>query len=221
MYSDGMSIKVFIFEDNWMCREALVSVLGSEEGIEVVGAAANIRDGMDQVVTSPPDVVLMDIRFNDQNLGIEATAKLLELLPGTKVIIFTGFSDEDTLRRAIDAGAAGFLLKSEVQDPETIARAIRSVCTGGAYITPSITATLLKLMKCTNVNSGFELTNRELQILKLIAEGRDNKGIATVLNIEVRTVANHVSNILFKMNARNRTEASAIARREGLLNETA
>jgi DNA-binding NarL/FixJ family response regulator len=163
----------------------------------------------------------MDIRFNDQNLGIEATAKLLELLPGTKVIIFTGFSDEDTLRRAIDAGAAGFLLKSEVQDPETIARAIRSVCTGGAYITPSITATLLKLMKCTNVNSGFELTNRELQILKLIAEGRDNKGIATVLNIEVRTVANHVSNILFKMNARNRTEASAIARREGLLNETA
>jgi DNA-binding NarL/FixJ family response regulator len=164
-----------------------------------------------------PDVVLMDIRFHKENLGIGATSTLKEKLPETKVIIFTEFPDEEILRGAIKAGASGFLLKKEVQDTDIITNAIRTVHRGDAYITPSITAKILNEIKRLTEKCKFELTKRELQILRLIADGKDNKGIAKTLDIDERTVANHISSILFKMNAKNRTEAATIARREGIL----
>jgi DNA-binding NarL/FixJ family response regulator len=216
-YKGNVSIRVFIFEDHWMCREALVSVLSKEKGIEIAGATEGVQEGIEEAIKIKPDVVLMDIRFHTENLGIGATSTLKEKLPKTKVIIFTEFPDEEILRGAIKAGASGFLLKKEVQDPDIIVKAIQTVYRGDAYITPSITAKILNEIKRLTEKCKFELTKRELQILRYMTEGKDNNGIAKALDIDIRTVANHVSNILFKMNAKNRTEAAAIARKEGLI----
>jgi DNA-binding NarL/FixJ family response regulator len=218
MCSEGIvPIKVFIFEDHWMCREALVKVLGQEKDLAVVGAVEDVREGMEKVVKAEPDVILMDVLFKGQRLGIDATAALKKQFPEAKVIVFTEFPDEQTLRDAVTAGASGFLLKREVQAPELIVAAIRSVHRGDAYLTPSMTAKILSVVQRLAEPDRYGLTKRELEVLVLIAEGKDNKGIARLLGIDDRTVANHVSNLLFKMNAKNRTEASAIARREGLI----
>ena len=210
-------IKIFIFEDDWMCREALVSVLGKEEGIDVIGDAEDVHVGLERALKINPDIILMDIRYHGEDLGIEATSTIKEKLPETKVIVFTAFPDEENLRDAVKAGASGYLLKKEVQDPDTIAQAIHTVYRGNAYMTPAITAKILDVIKGLTKKRKYELTKREVEILKLMADGKDNKEIASSLSINIRTVANHVSNILFKMNAKNRTEAGAIARREGLV----
>jgi DNA-binding NarL/FixJ family response regulator len=212
-----MSIKVYIFEDHWMCREALVSVLGNENGIEIVGAVEDVQKGLMDIQWLKPDVVLMDILFQGQKLGIQATSTLKEKLPQTKVIIFTEFPDEETLQNAVKAGASGFLLKKEVQDPAIIAHAIRTVHQGDAYLTPSMTTKILNVVKRLAESNTYELTKREIQIVKLIAQGKDNREIGEALSIDIRTVANHISNLLFKMNAKNRTEAAAIARRDGFV----
>ena len=216
-YRHDMPVKVFIFEDHWMCREALVSVLGKEDGIEIMGTSEDAREGLPACIDCKPDVVLMDVLFRGERLGLQATAELKEKLPETKVIIFTEFPDEETLQGAVKAGASGFLLKKEVQDPEIILNAIRAVHHGDAYLTPSMIAKVLNVVRRLSDKDKYELTKRERQILKLISEGNDNRGIAKDLQIDERTVANHVSNLLFKMNAKNRTEAAAIARKEGIL----
>lgn len=216
-YSNAMPIKIFIFEDHWMCREALVSVLGKETGIEIAGAVDDIRKGLEEVAMAKPDVVLMDVLFHGEKLGIQATSTIKEQLPETKVIIFTEFPDEDILQGAVKAGASGFMLKKEVQDPDVITKAIRTVHNGDAYMTPTVTAKILKAVQQLTNGDKYELTRRELEILKLVAEGKDNREIGKELAIDIRTVANHVSNLLLKMNAKNRTEAAAIARREGMV----
>ena len=216
-YTENVRIRVFIFEDHWMCREALVAVLGQQEGIDLVGAAEQLTDGLRKAEKIRPDVVLMDIRFSGEDLGIQATAILKEKMPETKVIIFTDFPDEEKLRGAIKAGASGFLLKREVKDPETIIKAIRAVYNNDAFMTPSIIAKLLKEVRRLSTGHKYQLTDRELEILKLIKKGKENREISIILNIKPRTVANHVSNILYKMNAKNRTEAVAIATREGIV----
>jgi len=212
----NMPIRVFIFEDHWMCREALVSVLDKEESIEVAGAVGDVLAGMEECVRSKPDVVLMDVLFQGTRRGIEATGMLTKRLPATRVIIFTEFPDEETLQSAITAGAAGFLLKQEVHDPVTIAAAIRTVHHGNAYMTPSMTTKILKVVRRLSRDGSYDLTKREREILQLITEGRGNREIAGELAIDVRTVANHVSNLLFKMGAKNRTEAAAMARKAGI-----
>lgn len=216
-YRETMPIKVLIFEDHWMCREALISVLGKEDGVELAGAVEDVYVGLEEAERIKPDVVLMDVLFHGEKLGIQATVELKKILPDTKVIIFTEFPDEDTLQSAIKAGASGFLLKKEVQDPDVILQAICSVHRGDAYMTPSMTAKILRVVQRLSDHDKYELTKREIEILKLITEGKDNKEIAKALEIDIRTVANHVSNLLFKMSAKNRTEAAAIARREGLV----
>jgi DNA-binding NarL/FixJ family response regulator len=213
----AMSIRVFIFEDHWMCREALVAVLGQEPDLQVLDAAEDPESGLAKAVAARPDVVVMDVLFGGKRLGIEATAALKAQLPDVKVIIFTEFPDEETLRSAVTAGASGFLLKREVQAPEIIANAIRAVHRGDAYLTPSMTSRILNVVRHLSETEHHGLTRRELEVLRLVAEGQDNKGIARRLGIDERTVANHVSSVLFKMNAKNRTEAAAIARKSGLV----
>ena len=115
------------------------------------------------------------------------------------------FQSLETLQSVITAGAAGFLLKQEVHDPETIAAAIRTVHHGNAYMTPSMTAKILTVVRRLSRDGSYDLTKREREILQLITEGRGNREIAGELAIDVRTVANHVSNLLFKMGAKNRT----------------
>jgi len=198
-------------------------VLSKIDDIEVVGAAEEVQEGLDRALKVKPDVVLMDIRFKTktsdrlEDLGIKATSVLTEKLPEVKVIVFTEFPDEDNLHSAVKAGASGYLLKTEVQDPDIIVQAIDSVYRGEAYMTPSMTAKILKVVKKLSKDCKYDLTKTEQKVVKLIAEGKDNREIAKTLNVNVRTIANHVSNILLKMNAKNRTEAAAIARKDGVI----
>lgn len=200
-----------------MCREALIAVLEKAADIELAGSCDRVKDGLTECETMKPDVVIMDVQFHGEKLGIEATSALKKTLPHAKVIIFTEFPDEDILRSAVQAGASGFLMKKEVEDPDVIIGAIRAVHRGEAYLTPSMTAKILNVVQRLSDNDKYGLTKREIEVLKLIAEGSDNRSIAKGLSIDERTVANHVSNLLFKMSAKNRTEAAAIARRERLV----
>ena len=208
-------IKVFIFEDHWMCREALVGVLGQEADLKLVGAAADVAEGLAELPTAKPDVVLMDLRFNGKNQGIEATAKIKAMWPETKVIIFTDFPEDTHLTEAVQAGASGFLRKKEVQDPAILVDAIHTVQQGDAYLTrTAATKAVQEIRRLSNA-----LTGRERQILQLIAEGLENKEIAYRLGAAERTVANHISKVFSKLNVHNRTEAVAVARREGLIED--
>ena len=121
------------------------------------------------------------------------------------------------LPHLLEAGAAGYLLKKEVQDPETIIQAIKTVYHGYAYMTPAVTAKVLNVIKNLIKSGEYNLTKREMEILSLMSKGEDNRKIADLLNINIRTVANHVSNILYKVDAKNRTEAAVIARKLGLI----
>jgi DNA-binding NarL/FixJ family response regulator len=210
-------IRVFVFEDEWMCREAIQSVLERTHGIEVVGAAATAAHAVEDVTALKPDVILMDIRLQGDTNGIQATEVLTRRCPEVRVVIFTSFPDSDTLNAAILAGAAGYLLKEETGNPDILVQAIREVHQGNAYMTPRISAEILKVIRKPHDHNPFGLTRREFEILSLMAEGLNNRTIARELSIQERTVANHISNILFKMNAKNRTEAASIARRQGLL----
>ena len=212
-----MVIKVFIFEDHWMCREALVAVLGQEADLVVVGTTADVAEGLAALITARPDVVLMDLRFHGETRGIEATARIKMMLPHTQVIIFTEFPEDTDLGAAVKAGASGFLLKKEVQDSAMIVDAIHAVHQGDAYLTRTAATRALREIKRLSRSSVYGLTEREVQILKLIAVGRENHEIAQHLGIAERTTANHISNILSKLNVRNRTEAASVARRDGLI----
>lgn len=216
-YVEGVPIKLFVFEDHWMCREALISVLSRHPGIEIVGDADNVDEGLQRALAAQPQVVLMDIRFEREYLGIEATETLKDKLPQTKVIIFTELHEQEHLRGAIQAGASGFLLKHDVRDPDTIVDAIRAVHLGDGYMTPAMAAKIVQLMRGGEQPAASQLTKREVQVLRLLAHGSSNREIGKQLDIEERTVANHVSNILFKLSAKNRTEAAAIGRQSGLL----
>jgi DNA-binding NarL/FixJ family response regulator len=213
-YIGRMLIKVFIFEDHWMYREALVSVLGRQQGLEILGAEEDVKAGLDKAFKLKPDVIIMDIRFKGEDSGIEATAELQKILPETKVIIFSEHPDEEHILVASDAGAVGYILKNDVQDADIIINAINTVYQGGEYFTPSIKE---KLKNRILGKRKFGLSKREIEVLKAIAKGLSNRMIAGELFIDERTVANHVSNILFKLNAKNRTEAAAICRGEGII----
>ena len=210
-------IRVFIFEDEWMCREAIQSVLERTGGIEMVGAAAHAAQAVESITALKPDVILMDIRLQGEIDGIQATEVLTRRCPDARIVIFTSFPDPDTLNAAILAGAAGYLLKEETGNPDILIQAIREVFQGNAYMTPRISAEILKVIRKPSHHNSFGLTRREFEILRLIAEGLNNRAIAQTLTIQERTVANHVSNILFKINAKNRTQAACIARKQGLL----
>ena len=210
-------IRVFVFEDEWMCREAIQSVIERASGMEVVGAAAHAAHAAEDVAALKPDVILMDIRLQGGIDGIQATEILARRCPGARVVIFTSFPDPDTLNAAILAGASGYLLKEETGNPDILIQAIREVFQGNAYMTPRISAEILKVIRKPSHRNPFGLTRREFEILRLMADGMNNRTIAQTLVIQERTVANHVSNILFKINAKNRTEAVCIARKQGLL----
>jgi len=137
-------IKVFIFEDSWMCQEALVAVLGQEANLQIVGAAAIVADGLAALPMAKPDVVVMDLRFGQEVQGITATRQVKALLPDAQVVIFTDFPQGADLEEAIQASATGFLLKNEVQDPAIVVNAIHTVYRGEAYLTPTIATQVLQ-----------------------------------------------------------------------------
>src|SRR5215212_1681849 len=215
----GDAIRVLIVDDHALFRRGLIQVLLFEDGIEVVGEGEDGEDAITKAEELAPDVVLMDVRMPRVS-GIEATRKLAEALPTTKILMLTVSDEEEDLYEAIKAGATGYLLK-EISIEE-VANAIRAVVTGQSLISPSMASKLLT--EFNNLAKQAQqkmlvprLTERELQVLKLVAQGMSNREVAEDLFISENTVKNHVRNILEKLHLHSRMEAVVYAVREKLL----
>jgi DNA-binding NarL/FixJ family response regulator len=205
-------IRVLIADDHAVLREGLRSFLDLQDGIEVVGEAADGQEAVDLAERLGPAVVLMDLVMPNLD-GVEAMRKLRERVPDVRVIILTSFIDDDRLLPAIRAGAAGYLLKNA--EPQEIARAIRTADTGDALIDPSVAARLVeRLSDGRREDDGFErLTPREREVLALIGRGYSNKRIAQELRVAEKTVKTHVGNLLGKLGVADRTQAALYASR--------
>jgi DNA-binding NarL/FixJ family response regulator len=214
-------VRVLIVDDHALFRRGLMLVLEAEEGIEVVGEADDGEEAVAKADQLAPDVVLMDVRM-PKLTGIEATRRLAESLPTTKIIMLTVSDEEDDLYEAIKAGAAGYLLK-EISIEE-VADAIRAVVQGQTLISPSMASKLIaefaSLAKRTSDDAQAvpapRLTERELGVLRLVAQGMTNREIAEQLFIAENTVKNHVRNILEKLHLHSRMEAVLYAVRQRL-----
>jgi DNA-binding NarL/FixJ family response regulator len=213
-----------VVDDHALFRRGLEMVLGNEEDLELVGEASDGQEAVERAQDLMPDVVLMDVRMPRRS-GIEATAQIRDLLPHVKILMLTISDDEADLYDAIKAGASGYLLK-EISNDE-VAAAIRSVAGGQSLISPSMASKLLTEF-ATMIKKGDErqqvpaprLTDRELEVLKLVAKGLNNRDIAKELFISENTVKNHIRNILEKLQLHSRMEAVVYAVREKLLEIT-
>jgi two-component system NarL family response regulator len=217
----GDAIRVMICDDHALFRRGLIMVLESEDGIDVVGEAEDGQDAIARVGDLAPDVILMDVRMPRMS-GIEATRAIAAAVPSAKILMLTVSDEEDDLYEAIKAGATGYLLK-EISIEE-VATAVRAVMSGQSLISPAMASKLLteftSLAKKADERQAVptpRLTDRELEVLKLVAQGMSNREIATELYISENTVKNHVRNILEKLHLHSRMEAVVYAVREKLL----
>jgi len=214
-------IRVLVADDHALYRRGLEMVLGQEDDIEIVGEAGDGAEAIRRAEELLPDVVLMDIRMPRRS-GIEACTAIKEIVPSTKIVILTISDEESDLYEAVRAGANGYLLKDV--PGEEIADGIRAVAGGQSLISPSMASKLLSEF-ATMIKKSEErpqlpvprLTDRELQVLKLVARGMANKEIALELFISENTVKNHVRNILEKLQLHSRMEAVVYAVRERIL----
>src|ERR687897_2460945 len=223
--SSGDAIRVLIVDDHALFRRGLQMVLEGESDIDVVGEASDGHEAIEQAEKTTPDVVLMDVRMPKRS-GIEATRMIKDSLPSTRILMLTISDEEADLYDAIKAGAAGYLLK-EISIEE-VANAVRSVHAGQSLISPSMASKLLNefaaMVKRRDERSqvpGPRLTDRELEVLKLVAKGMNNRDIGAELFISENTVKNHVRNILEKLHLHSRMEAVVYAVREKLLDMAA
>jgi NarL family two-component system response regulator LiaR len=207
------SIRVLIVDDHAVVREGLRTFLELQEGLEVVGEAADGREAVELAERLRPDVVLMDLVMPRLD-GVEAMTELRERLPASRVIVLTSFLDDERLLPAIRAGAAGYLLKN-VQ-PQELARAVRAAHAGEALIDPAVAARLVDaLAESRDGGDADRLTPREQQVLDLIGRGFSNKRIALELGVAEKTVKTHVSHVLAKLGVADRTQAALYAARLG------
>jgi DNA-binding NarL/FixJ family response regulator len=219
--SSQEAIRVLIVDDHALFRRGLQMVLESEPDIEVAGEATDGDEAVERAESTTPDVVLMDVRMPKRS-GIEATRMIKDLLPSTQILMLTISDEEADLYEAIKAGAAGYLLK-EISIDE-VSNAVRAVHQGQSLISPSMAskllnefATMVKRQDERTQVPGPRLTDRELEVLKLVAKGLNNRDIGQELFISENTVKNHVRNILEKLHLHSRMEAVVYAVREKLL----
>ena len=213
------AIRVLVVDDQELFRRGLTMLLNVEPDIDVVGEASSGAEAVGLCHSEAPDVVLMDVRMPKQN-GIEACASIKEAAPGARIIMLTVSDDEGDLYDAVKSGASGYLLKDSSIDE--VAQAIRVVADGQSLISPSMAIKLLDEFKQMsrgdrNLSPGPKLTERELEVLRLVAHGLNNREIAKQLFISENTVKNHVRNILEKLQLHSRVEAVMYAVREKLL----
>ncbi|WP_406288593.1 response regulator [Embleya sp. NBC_00896] len=215
-----MAIRVLIADDQMMVREGFSVLLGAQPGIEVVGEAVDGRDAVEQVAALRPDVVLMDVRMPVLD-GLAATRQITaDAGATTRVLVLTTFDLDEYVYEALRAGASGFLLKdaSAIQ----LAHAVRVVAAGEALLAPTVTRRLIAEFARLGGPSGAphgrvdRLTERETEVLTLIAQGLSNAEIATHLVLSEQTVKTHVSRLLTKLNLRDRTQAAVFAYENGV-----
>ena len=215
------AIRVLVVDDHKLFRDGLSAILMNAADIEVVGEAGTGREAVTQVESLAPDVVLMDISMPDLN-GIEATHQIVALQPDTGIIMLTMLEDNDSLFAAMCAGARGYILKGA--DKAEVLKTIRAVAGGEALFGPAIATRLTTLFQNSKgvthqneVPSPFpDLTDREREVLELIAAGENNQEIAQQLHISAKTVSNHISNVFNKLQVADRAQAIVKARQAGL-----
>ena len=210
---DDDVIRVLVVDDHAVVREGLRTFLSLQDGIEVVGEAADGREAVAAAERERPDVVVMDLVMPRLD-GVQAMRELRARVPRARVIVLTSFLDDDRLLPAIRAGAAGYLLKNV--EPAELARAVRAADAGEALIDPVVAARLVDaLADADDRRDEQPLTAREQEVLDLIARGYANKRIALELGIAEKTVKTHVGHVLAKLGVADRTQAALYATRVG------
>lgn len=215
----GTMIKIIIADDQELMRDGLATILNLKSDLDVVDVAANGREALEKAMQHRPDIVLMDIRMPVAN-GVEGTKLITSALPETKVLMLTTFNDSELIFEALEEGASGYLLKDMPTD--TIVQAIKTVQSGGMVLPKELTADIVREMRRNQsfdetVNDDDvqkrinELTERELEVLHKLGLGLNNKEIAAELFISEGTVKNHVSNVINKLELRDRTQAAIFA----------
>ncbi|MET9535617.1 MULTISPECIES: response regulator transcription factor [unclassified Streptomyces] len=206
------AIRVLLVDDHQVVRRGLRTFLEIQDDIEVVGEAPDGEQGVAAAEELRPDIVLMDIKMPGMD-GIEALRRLRELANPARVLVVTSFTEQRTVVPALRAGASGYVYKDV--DPEALADAIRSVHAGHVLLQPEVAGALLSQEPGGGQGRGTALTEREREVLGLIADGRSNREIARALVLSEKTVKTHVSNILMKLDLADRTQAALWAVRNG------
>ena len=206
-------IRILLVEDQTLMRQGLKTILSLEPGMQVIDEAADGKSGMQKALELRPDIILMDVQMPVMN-GVEATSAICAAWPDARVIILTTFDRDDYVYQGIRAGALGFLLK-DTPAPRLV-ETIRTVHAGELFIQPEIASRALRELVRPEATPLEPLTEREGEVLVLLAQGMSNREIAERLVLTEGTVKNHVSSILGKLQAENRTQAADIARRYGL-----
>jgi DNA-binding NarL/FixJ family response regulator len=208
-------IRVVVVDDHDLFRRGLRRSL-EDQGLRVIGEAADGEEAVRLVVHARPEVVVMDLQMPKMS-GVEAVRELAVAAPAVRVLMLTVSGDEQSVTEAIEAGARGYLLKQATI--EEIAAGVRAAAAGEALVSPRVAAQLLKRLRgpAPSAPAGPGLTERELDVLRLVAEGRDNQEIAEALTISPRTAKNHVASILAKLGLDNRIQAAVYAVRRGIV----
>ena len=217
-----MAIRILLVDDQALFREGLHTLLSVHDDLQVVGEASNGREAIDAVAKLTPDVVLMDLRMPVLN-GVAATKQITESAPNSRVIVLTTFDDDDYVFDGLRAGAVGYLLK-DVPSAKLV-EAIRAAARGESFLQPSVAAKVVaEFSRMSGAKTADPqedlvepLSERELEILRVLATGASNREIANQLYITEGTVKNHVTNILGKLGVRDRTQAALKAKEMGLI----
>lgn len=212
------SIRLLIVDDYPVVLSGLVSMLQNHPDIELVGVANNGRKAIELAVSQIPNVVLMNLNMPEMD-GIEATREIRKINSAINILIFSGINTSDRVMPALNAGAIGFILK-DAPEPD-ILQAIRSVAKGEAWLHPSVIGHVLKQINNNEEQPGLveKLTERELDVLRLMAKGNSNQDIANTMVLSPATVHTHVSRILAKLEVSSRTQAVVYAMRAGVINQ--
>jgi DNA-binding NarL/FixJ family response regulator len=211
-------VRVFVVDDHTVVRRGLQAYLETVDDMEVIGEAAEGREALDGIAAlvaagRPPDVVLMDLLMPGMD-GVTATGAITQRYPEMEVVAMTSFAEADKVQGALRAGAAGYLLKDAEADEVTTA--IRAARRGEVHLDPAIAKQLTRSLVASKPQTVTALTDREREILALVAQGLSNQQIADALVISERTARTHVSNILSKLGLASRTQAALLAIREGI-----
>lgn len=207
-------IKVLLVDDHEMVRMGLSAYLATTDDIEVIGEATNGKQGVELAKSLKPDVILMDLVMNEMN-GIEATKEITKHVPNAKVIVLTSFVDDEKVYPVIEAGASSYLLKTS--KASEIADAIRATANGESVVESKVAGKMMSHYRSMNKTQPHDaLTEREREVLALIAQGKSNQEIAEELFIGIKTVKTHVSNIFQKLEVDDRTQAAIYAIRNKL-----
>ena len=213
-----MPIRIVLVDDHALVRQGFRRILEDDPELQVAGEAGNGLDAVALVKKTDPDVVVMDMAMPEMN-GLHATMEMVKQRPDRKVLILSMYSDEQYVRNALDAGAKGYILKNAIEND--LVRAVKAVAAGEQYLSPELSTVLIRAIKSGAFSKAIDpydkLTQREKQVLQLIAHGKSNKEIAVMLELSVNTVAVHRANLMSALGVHKTAELVLFAVKKGLV----